>query len=647
MHPTELAERHRAILSWRVSLLALTLVSFVLRAHRLAAQSLWSDEDITFDRALKPLAELIGSLPIEHAPLYFALMRGWTKLAGTGDFALRYPSVVCGVLAVPLAACVGRVLVGRRAGLVLALVMAVNPFLVWYGQEARMYTLVLALSLGAVVALLRAEATRGAVWWVAAGLALALTVYAHYYGALVVFALLGWALLDIVCRRAATMRGWLIAGTVSFLAFAPWLTRALAVFEFGGWREQRSLAEVPGVLLAAWSAGPTIAAEHAIPIAWLYSSLVAAGLVVLLRAAFTPVWDGMVFRGIGALHAQRALLLAVLPAAVGALLLARNPDFHPRYYFAALPAFYLLVSTGAVAMPRRLDWLAATLLVVAAVRPLINLYADPAYQKQDYRGFVQTVESAAGHEDTVLFLDGPGYGLVRRYEMEDSPVKIVNLQSTGNAARTLDERYRLIEELAREYPHLWLATDGTAEGDAQRWLDFNAATVSSSAFQDVNLRRYYFDPSLAALGSGTPGTIGGMGRSCPDEAADRAEADCRPVVLGIDLGGRGAIEAGEVLAPCLVWEATAPIRGPHKISLRLVSRSSGEVVASVDRATGTSCTSASEWLPGEPIVDCHGLYVPDSVAPGRYELQVVLYDERTLRPLGTWTGPTLEVRGAP
>jgi len=141
---------------WRALGLALTLVAFALRAHRLAAQSLWSDEDITLDRARLPLPEMVAALPREHAPLYFVLVRLWTRLAGEGDLALRFPSLACGVLAVPLAAAVTWRLAGRRTAAIAALVVAVNPFQVWYGQEARMYTLLGTLALGALAAALRA-----------------------------------------------------------------------------------------------------------------------------------------------------------------------------------------------------------------------------------------------------------------------------------------------------------------------------------------------------------------------------------------------------------------------------------------------------------------------------------------------------------
>ncbi len=210
----------------RATLAALALVAFALRAYHLAAQNLWSDEDITLDRAALPLRELLASLPIEHGPLYFVLMRGWTQRAGDSDFVLRFPSLAFGVLAVILAAHVGSRLTDRRTGLSLALIVAVNPFQVWYGQEARMYTLVGALGLAALAAVLRAESTGRSPWWVVAGAATALTVYAHYHGALLVPVLAAWALVAALEHGRRALRGWVLAAVTAGPRFAPRLPRA-------------------------------------------------------------------------------------------------------------------------------------------------------------------------------------------------------------------------------------------------------------------------------------------------------------------------------------------------------------------------------------------------------------------------------------
>ena len=76
-----------------------------------------------------------------NPPLYYVLAWAWAKAFGTGEFGLRSLTAVFGAATVPVGYLVGRQLTGRRAGLVLAALIAVNPMLIWYSQEARSYAL--------------------------------------------------------------------------------------------------------------------------------------------------------------------------------------------------------------------------------------------------------------------------------------------------------------------------------------------------------------------------------------------------------------------------------------------------------------------------------------------------------------------------
>ena len=85
-------------------------------------------------------------------PLYYALAWLWAKLFGHGEAGLRSLSAVVGTLTVPVAWRAGGELFGAaRAGLVAAALVAVNPYFVWYSQEARSYSLLVLMG-GAVAA---------------------------------------------------------------------------------------------------------------------------------------------------------------------------------------------------------------------------------------------------------------------------------------------------------------------------------------------------------------------------------------------------------------------------------------------------------------------------------------------------------------
>ncbi len=136
------------------ALLLVLLLAFCLRILRLDFQPLWWDEGYSVWFATHSLGQM-AALTAEdiHPPLYYVLLHGWTWLFGTGPVALRLLSVVFGALAVPAIYLAGRQLTGsRRAALLAAGLLAINPLHVFYSQEIRMYGLVALLSTGVIVA---------------------------------------------------------------------------------------------------------------------------------------------------------------------------------------------------------------------------------------------------------------------------------------------------------------------------------------------------------------------------------------------------------------------------------------------------------------------------------------------------------------
>jgi mannosyltransferase len=121
------------------ALVGLTAVAAALRFATLGVQSFWFDEAVTVGLVERDLGEMLERIPDSEStpPLYYLLAWGWTTLVGTGEVGLRSLSALLGTATVPVAYAAARTLVSRRAGLVAAALVAVNPFLVWYSQEGR------------------------------------------------------------------------------------------------------------------------------------------------------------------------------------------------------------------------------------------------------------------------------------------------------------------------------------------------------------------------------------------------------------------------------------------------------------------------------------------------------------------------------
>jgi hypothetical protein len=137
-------------------LLAILLLATWLRFYRIDAQSFWHDEGNSAGLAQRDLPRIIaGAAGDIHPPGYYVLLAGWVSVFGTqGELPYRSFSAACGVALVGVVFLLGGRLFGRSAGLLAALAAAVNPFQVYYSQEARMYALMALLGALSILGLL-------------------------------------------------------------------------------------------------------------------------------------------------------------------------------------------------------------------------------------------------------------------------------------------------------------------------------------------------------------------------------------------------------------------------------------------------------------------------------------------------------------
>jgi uncharacterized membrane protein len=141
-------------------LIAITALAALLRLGTLGMQSFWYDEAFTPVHVLHASlgATLHAVVHTENTPpLWYVLEWGVSRALGTGVVALRLLSALAGIATVPVAWAIGRELAGRRAAIVTAALVAVNPLFVWYSQEARAYGLFVLTSSLAMLCFLRAR----------------------------------------------------------------------------------------------------------------------------------------------------------------------------------------------------------------------------------------------------------------------------------------------------------------------------------------------------------------------------------------------------------------------------------------------------------------------------------------------------------
>ncbi len=482
--------------TWGV-LIGLTLVAFLLRAPHLDAQSLWRDETDVIRLANEPPSQLARNLlRTEHnGPLYYLLMRGWLRLVGEGEFALRYPSLCFGVLATPLVYRAGRRLVEKQAAMMTTALIAVSPYLVWYSQDAKMYALVTALTLLALTCQLEALTKGWPRWWVGFVIAASLSLYIHVLSILMILVYVVALLLAWPRWRRRWWWGLASFGllTLPYLPLAVWqLPLVLNTFETG--HPFYPLNQILSLLFNLYTRGIAMVGGWVVVAAFVFAML--SGLFSSPEEGFWSRFAGK-WRLVPGRIRSRLFLLAwlLLPIVLVYLISLRAPVFEPRYLIFVAPAFYLLTALGVVALSR-LSWVATGLtLGVILSFSLLGVWVQASTPiKSDFRAAAAYVMIHRQADAPIMF-QMPYVRHTFDYYFKGDYVILEGPWTNGKVSEAQVEE--VMAHLLEDYSEIWLISSESwlwdSRGLTQAWLDQHADLIESASFALVDV--YHYDLS--------------------------------------------------------------------------------------------------------------------------------------------------------
>ncbi len=263
-----------------VALALVLIVATGLRFYRLDAQSFWNDEGNSARIAERSLALITeGAAGDIHPPLYYYLLHFWRGAFGSSEFALRSLSAVLGILLVGLTYLIARQVFDHGVGVLAALIAAINPFQVYYSQEARMYMLLAVIGAAATWVLLSllvkwsssqvAKSRR--IPFVIAQLSLVILyaagLYTHYAFPFIIAThfviVLTWIV--ITRRSLRSFLPWIGTTAAAGVLFIPWLP--IAIRQITTWPSSPSTIDAGAMLLDTarlYVLGPTFPTSDAL-----------------------------------------------------------------------------------------------------------------------------------------------------------------------------------------------------------------------------------------------------------------------------------------------------------------------------------------------------------------------------------------------
>ena len=398
------------------------VLALLPRLAGLGDRSFWLDEIFTLNRAsLAPAALAVNSFQNHHMPSFFLLLAPLTHMVHP-EYWLRLPSAIFGALSVALVFIIASRIAGRLAGVLTALCLGLSPAAIGFAQEARSYTLVMALILLALYGIVRlAEDWRGAkAGWICYGLgtALALAVLGDSLPWFIAANLIFVGILPFIPDPKGFIGRVLLADGIILVAVAPLYALML---HYQSQSVATSLEWIPRLSLTQiWYSFGSIylmhvpdwvsfrlLAHHAVPgVVWLIDTL-------LLVAFSAAVWR---LRDVPAMLITLGLSFLFLPCLFLAISLV-HPLLLPRYLLWSAAPFAILIGIGIDSLLKAapFSWRKPAVL---AVMVLLTLNILPYYKdelKPNWNIAAQKLEQDVKPGDVVLFSDTGAVPILQFY----------------------------------------------------------------------------------------------------------------------------------------------------------------------------------------------------------------------------------------
>ncbi len=144
----------------------LFIVALGLRTIRLYDLDIWFDEVVLLFQLSGSFVDIWDScLKDNFPPLYPWILKIWSYLFSSEN-SLRFFSALLGALTPPAAYLLGKVLDGKRFGLILGLTCCISPALLYYSQMIRMYSIFPLFACFSIIGFIQGMKTNERKYWI-------------------------------------------------------------------------------------------------------------------------------------------------------------------------------------------------------------------------------------------------------------------------------------------------------------------------------------------------------------------------------------------------------------------------------------------------------------------------------------------------
>ncbi len=645
MSESQRARGLRGQVSVSLLMLAITAIGFWFRWLYVRDVPFFVDEYLTVHAARRILSDGLPLLAsgnfYSHGLLLSYIEAMVAGLGGTDAWLMRLPVLIMSTATIPLIYWLGRRAFSPAAGLIAATLLAFAPEAILWGGRVRMYAPLQFFVLLTTIVFFLWVVSEGDRWLYP------ILFVLFYWGALFSHAeamllLPIWGLWALVqrgwrwCLRPASLAAFGLASLSIFIEILlrrigpPVQSRVAAgVFEPTTRQYLDAAVDLQGVQRMVESLFLT-------PMRLPVTLLILAGLGYLLW-----VWVRKAGPDRAAETTALAYLYALVLPVLALLLFGLSPSWQsPRYAFMLLPQLFLIAATVLtwlgqwlqIRTGHRWAWL-ALLAVVAliAVGSWPSAVASTQESVPSYDWAFGYVEDNRQADDKVItFLCPAAFLHLGQCDYLAIPTDYSGFafQKGGRRVSGWDEVPIVdsasgLKRVMADAPPAWFVVD---EGRFNHRYD---AEFLQAVWDEMEL--VAADKEMLVFRS--------AGQRVPP--AGRINEHRIEFGDGITLDGYAfdskALLPGHDVPLILHWQARVPVGGRYTVFVHLLD-AEGRLRAQVDAQPLNGLYPTNHWRPGPVLPDRHVLQLPEDLQPGRYRLEVGLYDAFSHDRLPVMTG---------
>lgn len=350
------------------------------------AQSLWQTSH-SIGGTLKVVAQDV------HVPLYHLILHFWQIFVGQGIEQARLLSFIFFIATMPLVYLLARRIVPYGWALFALVLFSFSPFMNWYANEARMYTLLALVATASQYYFVKLIQTKGKIGWAGYTITALIGVYTHYF---FLFNLAVQGIYFLLARRQfekGTFKRLLILASVLFIELLPWL---LYFFSLG----------------AASNTSPDLPKPSTVDLFNVFSQFSFGFQNDRVNTILVSLWPLTVLIALLFVHRGQRLTKStgyIILAAFGPIVLAfvasylLTPFFLSRYMVACLAPLVIVVVWFISYYGRRWSLVVAAAAVLLLLGVSLQQYYSPSTPvKENYRKAAQIVSQQANARDIVV-----------------------------------------------------------------------------------------------------------------------------------------------------------------------------------------------------------------------------------------------------